>query len=83
MRFVQPQTVKIARRLVRQSDPLSRNASLRSGVAARGRVGGQGEEERGAGEDAEFVSALFAFAVGLSQNCMAPQSGPALLRYQN
>ena len=59
------------RQTSRPSDSLSRNASLRGGVAARGT--GRGRE--GAGEDAEFVSALFAFAVGLSQNCMAPQSG--------
>ena len=59
------------RQTSRPSDPLSRNASLRSGVAARGRD----REREGAGEDAENVSALFVFAVRLSQNCMTPQSG--------
>ena len=69
---MQPQTVKIARRLVRPSDPLSRNASLRGGVAARSRAApvASGDRREGAEEDADFVSVLFAFAVVFSQNCM-------------
>ena len=57
---MQPQTVKIARRLVRPSDPLSRNASLGGGVAAR-------PEE---GRERDFVSALFAFVAVFSQKCV-------------
>ena len=68
---MQPQTVKIARRLVRPILCLEMRHSGAASLLAVAPGDGLGEGGKGAGEDAEFVSALFAFAVGLSQNCMA------------